>query len=218
MCYPAKVGDNLIYVYFHHNLITHGISASNLFELASEDEILNKKPDAIYVFGGENKKDQNVFYENEDGLLIGYVNYTDKKDYFGYLKKMCLTLSNIISMKKSYLPIHGAGVNVVLQNGKCANVVILGDSGAGKSESIEAFRKLAKDYIKDMTVIFDDMGTFRIEDDKVMAYGTEIGAFVRLDDLDAGYAFKQIDRSIFMNPDKVNALSLIHISEPTRPY
>lgn len=213
LCYPAKVGDNLIYVYFHHNLITHGISASNLFDLASEDEILNKKPDAIYVFGGENSKDQNVFYENEDGLLIGYVNYTDQKDYFGYLKKMCLTLSNIISMKKSYLPIHGAGVNVVLQNGKCANVVILGDSGAGKSESIEAFRKLAKDYIKDMTVIFDDMGTFRIEDDKVMAYGTEIGAFVRLDDLDAGYAFKQIDRSIFMNPDRINARLIMPVAD-----
>ena len=213
LCYPAKVGDNLIYVYFHHNLITHGISASNLFDLASEDEISNSKPDAIYVFGGENSKDQNVFYENEDGLLIGYVNYTDAKDYFGYLKKMCLTLSNIISMKKSYLPIHGAGVNVVLQNGKCANVVILGDSGAGKSESIEAFRKLAKDYIKDMTVIFDDMGTFRIENDKVMAYGTEIGAFVRLDDLDAGYAFKQIDRSIFMNPDKVNARLIMPVAD-----
>lgn len=213
LCYPAKVGDNLIYVYFHHNLITHGISASNLFELASEDEILNNKPDAIYVFGGENSKDQNVFYENKNGLLIGYVNYTDKKDYFGYLKKMCLTLSNIISMKKSYLPIHGAGVNVVLQNGKSANVVILGDSGAGKSESIEAFRKLAKDYIKDMTVIFDDMGTFRIEDDKVIAYGTEIGAFVRLDDLDAGYAFKQIDRSIFMNPDKINARLIMPVAD-----
>lgn len=213
LCYPAKVGDNLIYIYFHHNLITHGISASNLFDLASEDEILNSKPDAIYVFGGENSKDQNVFYENEDGLLIGYVNYTDQKDYFGYLKKMCLTLSNIISMKKSYLPIHGAGVNVVLQNGKTANVVILGDSGAGKSESIEAFRKLAKDYIKDMTVIFDDMGTFRIKDGKVMAYGTEIGAFVRLDDLDAGYAFKQIDRSIFMNPDKVNARLIMPVAD-----
>ena len=213
LCYPAKVGDNLVYIYFHHNLITHGISASNLFDLADEEGIQSKRPDAVYLFGGENTKDQNVFYENKNGLLIGYVNYTDKKDYFGCLKKMCLTLSNIISMKKSYLPIHGAGVNVVLQNGKTANVVILGDSGAGKSESIEAFRTLAKDYIKDMTVIFDDMGTFRIKDDKVMAYGTEIGAFVRLDDLDAGYAFKQIDRSIFMNPDKTNARLIMPVAD-----
>ena len=64
-----------------------------------------------------------------------------------------------------------------------------------------------------MTVIFDDMGTFRIKDDKVLAYGTEIGAFVRLDDLDAGYAFKQIDRSIFMNPDKVNARLIMPVAD-----
>src|SRR5699024_470983 len=116
------------------------------------------------------------------------------------------------NIRRGFIPIHGAGVNIVLQNGKSANIVILGDSGAGKSESIEAFRSLAKDYIKEMTVIFDDMGSFRIENGEVMAYGTEIGAFVRLDDLEAGYAFKQIDRSIFMNADKVNARLIMPVS------
>ncbi|MDU5230423.1 MAG: hypothetical protein E6175_08615, partial [Anaerococcus sp.] len=133
-------------------------------------------------------------------------------DYFGYLKKMVLTLNNVINIKKGYLPIHGAGLSIVLQNDKTVNIVILGDSGAGKSESIEAFRSLAKDYIKEMTIVFDDMGSFRIKDGKVYAYGTEIGAFVRLDDLDAGYAFKQIDRSIFMNPDKVNSRLIMPVA------
>lgn len=214
LCYPAKIADNLIYVYFHQDYITHGISASNLFELADEDEVVNTKPDGLYVFGVKDDRDLDIFYEDkENDLFIGYCNFADKKDYFGYLKKMCLTLNNIISMKKGYLPIHGAGVNVVLQNGKTANIVILGDSGAGKSESIEAFRSLAKEYIRDMTVIFDDMGSFRIKDEKVAAYGTEIGAFVRLDDLDSGYAFKQIDRSIFMNPDKVNARLIMPVAD-----
>lgn len=214
LCYPAKIADNLIYVYFHQDYITHGISASNLFELADEDEVVNTKPDGLYVFGVKDDKDLDIFYEDKEyDLFIGYCNFADKKDYFGYLKKMCLTLNNIISMKKGYLPIHGAGVNVVLQNGKTANIVILGDSGAGKSESIEAFRSLAKEYIRDMTVIFDDMGSFRIKDEKVAAYGTEIGAFVRLDDLDSGYAFKQIDRSIFMNPDKVNARLIMPVAD-----
>lgn len=213
LCYPAKIADNLIYVYFHQDYITHGISASNLFELADEDEVVNTKPDGLYIFGVKDDKDLDIFYEDkENDLFIGYCNFADKKDYFGYLKKMCLTLNNIISMKKGYLPIHGAGVNVVLQNGKNANIVILGDSGAGKSESIEAFRSLAKEYIRDMTVIFDDMGSFRIKDGEVAAYGTEIGAFVRLDDLDSGYAFKQIDRSIFMNPDKVNARLIMPVA------
>lgn len=214
LCYPAKIADNLIYVYFHIDYITHGISASNLFELASEEEVVNTKPDGIYVFGVKDDKDLDIFYEDkENDLFIGYCNFCDKKDYFGYLKKMCLTLNNIISMKRGFLPIHGAGVNVVLQNGKSANIVILGDSGAGKSESIEAFRSLAKEYIRDMTVIFDDMGSFRLVDDKVLAYGTEIGAFVRLDDLDSGYAFKQIDRSIFMNPDKINARLIMPVAD-----
>lgn len=64
-----------------------------------------------------------------------------------------------------------------------------------------------------MTVIFDDMGSFRLNGNEVLAYGTEIGAFVRLDDLDSGYAFKQIDRSIFMNPDKVNARLIMPVAD-----
>ena len=213
-CYPAKVGDNLIYIYFHRDLLTHGVSASNLFELADVKEIENKKPDAIYIYGPKDKGERknSFYYDKENKLYVGYVAYSDKVDYFGYLKKMVLTLNNVINIKKGYLPIHGAGLSVVLQNNKTVNIVILGDSGAGKSESIEAFRTLAKDYIKEMTIVFDDMGSFRIKNGKVYAYGTEIGAFVRLDDLDAGYAFKQIDRSIFMNPDKINSRLIMPVA------
>ena len=213
-CYPAKVGDNLIYIYFHRDLLTHGVSASNLFELADVKDIEEKTPDAIYIYGPKDKGDRkNCFYYDEDNsLYVGYIAYSDKIDYFGYLKKMVLTLNNVINIKKGYLPIHGAGLSVVLQNDETVNIVILGDSGAGKSESIEAFRNLAKDYIKEMTIVFDDMGSFRMKDGKVYAYGTEIGAFVRLDDLDAGYAFKQIDRSIFMNPDKVNSRLIMPVA------
>ena len=38
-----------------------------------------------------------------------------------------------------------------------------------------------------------------------IGYGTEIGAFLRLDDLQPGYAFGHLDRSIIMNPNQVNA-------------
>lgn len=213
-CYPAKVGDNLIFIYFHRDLLTHGVSASNLFELADVKEIEEKAPDAIYIYGpkDEGERKNSFYYDKENKLYVGYIAYSDKIDYFGYLKKMVLTLNNVINIKKGYLPIHGAGLSVVLQNNKTVNIVILGDSGAGKSESIEAFRSLAKDYIKEMTIVFDDMGSFRIQNNKVYAYGTEIGAFVRLDDLDAGYAFKQIDRSIFMNPDKVNSRLIMPVA------
>jgi energy-coupling factor transporter ATP-binding protein EcfA2 len=115
-------------------------------------------------------------------------------------------------IKRGYLPIHGAMVNIVLKNGKNANVGIIGDSGAGKSESLEAFRALSEDHVSEMTVVFDDMGSFKLKDEGIFGYGTEVGAFVRLDDLDQGYAFKEIDRSIFMNPDKINARLVMPVS------
>jgi hypothetical protein len=56
------------------------------------------------------------------------------------------------------------------------------------------------------------MGSFKIVDKKVFGYGTEIGAFVRLDDLDMGYPFKEMDRAIFMNPNRINARVLLPIT------
>lgn len=207
-CYPAKIGKLTAFLYFHRDLMAHGISLSNLFEMAREEEYVGRKPDIVYVFGGKNTNEElgNVFYDDrKNDIMVGVVPYSDEIDYFGYMKKMSLTLHNLIMIKRGSLPIHGAMVNINMKNGKSANVVIVGDSGAGKSESLEALRSLSEDHISDMTIIFDDMGFFTLENGKVMGYGTEIGAFVRLDDLDQGYAFKEIDRSIFMNPDKTNA-------------
>ena len=207
-CYPAKIGGLLTFIYFHRDFMEHGITLCNLFEMARSEETRGRKPDIVYVYGAKDEGEelQTVFYDdNENDIMLGYINHSEKIDYFGYLKKMTLTLYNLIMIKRGYLPIHGSMVNILLKTGDVANVVIMGDSGAGKSESLEAFRSLSEDYISDMTIIFDDMGTFKIEDGVINGYGTEIGAFVRLDDLDQGYAFKEMDRSIFMNPDKVNA-------------
>ncbi|WP_303862431.1 phosphoenolpyruvate carboxykinase [Alkalibaculum bacchi] len=209
-CYPAKIGNLLAYIFIHRDFLTQGVSLSNLFQMATEQEIAGRKPDLLYVYGGHdpNREPKDVFYVDEvNQMMVGFVTLNEKYDYFGYLKKMSLTLHNILQLRRGNLPIHGAMVNIVMKNGKSSNIVIVGDSGAGKSESIEAFRSLSEDYISDLTIIFDDMGTFHIgrKENKIVAYGTEIGAFVRLDDLDTGYAFKELDRSIFMNPDKINA-------------
>lgn len=208
-CYPAKVGSLLAFIYFHRDFMSHGVTLSNLFEMAREEDYADRKPDIVYVFGArdDDAAVKTVFYDDDkNNIMLGYVSYGDAIDYFGYMKKMTLTLHNVLMIKRGYLPIHGAMVNIVMKNGKSANVVIMGDSGAGKSESLEAFRGLSEDYISDMTIVFDDMGVLKLnEKGKPLGYGTEIGAFVRLDDLDQGYAFKEIDRSIFMNPDKINA-------------
>lgn len=218
-CYPAKVGELLAFIYFHRDLMANGIALSNLFEMAHRDEYIGRKPDIVYVYGAEDmtidykKEYKTVFYDDkENNMMIGLATYSKELDYFGYLKKMALTLHNLVMIKRGYLPIHGAMVSIMLKDGTTSNIVIVGDSGAGKSESLEAFRSLGEEYISDMTIIFDDMGVLKIAQDGVYGYGTEIGAFVRLDDLDQGYAFKEIYRSIFMNPDKTNARLVMPVS------
>ena len=90
----------------------------------------------------------------------------------------------------------------------------MGDSGAGKSESIEALRALGKEKIRKIEVVFDDMGSIHVEDGIPYGQGTEIGAFIRLDDLDKGTPYRDMDRSIFMNPDSANA----RVITPAAPY
>lgn len=214
--YPAKVGSMLTFVFFHKDFMAHGIGLSNLFEMAKESEYIGKKPDIIYVFGyPDDIEEKRTFYykDKKNDILIGYANYCDDIDYFGYMKKMLLTLHNVKQIEKNNLPIHGAMVNIVLKNGTESNIIIMGDSGAGKSESLEAFRTLNEKYIRHMRIIFDDMGFLQKEEDgTIKGYGTEIGAFVRIDDLDPTYAYEQLDRGIYTNPDKVNARITIPVS------
>lgn len=219
LCYPAKVGDLIIHLFFHNKFIGLGTALANLFDLADDND-LKRKPDAVYAYGVPEeslKKFGNlptVFFDDEkNNILVAAVPGSDDFGYFGYIKKMMLTLHNIIMMKRSRLPVHGAMVKISLKNGKSANVVILGDTGTGKSESLEAFRALGEKYIRDMTIIFDDMGSLELSKDGIIkAYGTETGAFVRLDDLQPGFAFGNIDRSIIMSPQKINARALLPVT------
>jgi hypothetical protein len=219
LCYPAKVGSLLIMVYFSLKLFELGFSLSNLFELADESD-LKRKPDAVLLFGvPQVNKDKPlwnrpIFFDDEiNEMLVASIPDDDVFAYFGYLKKMMLTLHNIQRMKAGALPIHGAIFQISTHNYHPFTFVLVGDTGAGKSETIEALRLIAAEEIEDLMIIADDMGSLEIDDQQhVMAYGTEIGAFVRLDDLQKGYALGQIDRSIIMNPDQVNARVVLPIT------
>ncbi len=213
--YPCKIGSLLAFIYFHRDFISSAVSLGNLFELATEEEC-RKKPDLICLFGNEDGKDQTVFhYDEQEDVWVGCVSYHERIEYFGYLKKMSLTLHNVRMMQKGWLPIHGAFVNITLKNGKRKGIMLMGDSGAGKSESIEALKIVGKDVIKDIEVVFDDMGTIHLEDGIPYGQGTEIGAFIRLDDLDPGTPYRDMDRSIFMNPESSNNARVI---TPAAPY
>ena len=213
--YPALVGDQLCFIYFNAKFMAQGVALCNLFKLASAEDYINRKPDLIYVYGYEDgKKNQSFYYDETNDIHVALLSACDDFDYFGYMKKMILTLHNVRKIQHKELPIHGAMVEITLHNGDTKNIVVMGDSGAGKSETIEQIKTLGSAYINSIKTIYDDMGLLSLSDTgTIQTSGTEIGAFVRLDDLDAGYSFKELDRSIFMNPDKMNARVIIPITD-----
>ncbi len=219
LCYPAKVGPLLILVYFHERFFGLGFSLCNLLELA-DDEALNDPVNAVYLYGVPGMALDalaplpTVFYDDkENDMISAAVPNRDEFGYFGYLKKMVLTLHNIKMLRMERLPFHGAMVNIVLRGGKSFTVLVFGDTGAGKSETLEAFRTMGEDMIADIVTIADDMGSLEIgTDGEIKGYGTEVGAFVRLDDLQPGYAFGQLDRTIIMNPNQVNARVILPVT------
>ncbi len=201
-----KIGPFLAYVYTHHKFLKYAVTLGSLFEAASFHEFKDKKPDLIYVFGiKEDAYDGVYHYDTKNDIMIGFVSLNDKNDYFGYVKKMLLTLYNTKMLNEQKLPIHGAMFKLTLSSGLTKNVVIIGDSGAGKSETIESLRLVGKDLVSGIDIVYDDMGTFYYHNKNIVSSGSEIGAFVRLDDLDQGYAYRQIDRAVFLNPNRINA-------------
>lgn len=214
MCFPIYVGTSMVYVYFHKDFTASAIGLANLFEFVGFNE-LRDKPDAIILFGINDDKNETVYYyDQENDVYIGKISYMPIIEYFGYFKKMALTLHNLIMIKKGYLPIHGAMLNLYMKDGSRKGVCLMGDSGAGKSETIEALNRIGSE-IERQELIFDDMGTMYInEKGEVVCVGTEIGAFVRLDDLDSASAYKDLDRSIFFNPGNTNS----RVITPASPY
>jgi len=220
ICYPAKVGPLVILIYFNLQYFELGFSLCNLFDLA-DDKDLKRKPDAIYLYGVPTDGpvqpgvSETIFYDDEENdILVGTVPFRDQYAYFGYLKKMILTLHNIKMMKRRRLPFHGAMFNLTLRDHDPLTVLLMGDTGAGKSETLEALRMIGQDDVEDLIIIADDMGSIEIDaKGRAIGYGTETGAFVRLDDLQPGYAFGQIDRTIIMNPAQVNARVVLPVTK-----
>ena len=218
-CYPAKVGRLLCFVYFHRDFLASASALANLFDLASDAECIKHKPDLICLFGNpDDKNEYSYYYDQENDIWVGSISYSPKIEYFGYLKKIILTLHNACQMQKGWLPIHGSMVDIYLKGGQHKAVVFIGDSGAGKSETIEALRQLSAEsfgvnQITRMDVIFDDMGSLHLSGQQIMAQGTEIGAFIRLDDLDKRTAYRDLERTIFMNPESsTNARLVLPVS------
>jgi energy-coupling factor transporter ATP-binding protein EcfA2 len=218
LVFPIYVNNKLIFVVVDKEYFAMATGLANLYEFADFESLENRRPDGIYIFGMnksffEDEDDYNgIIYKEDDGTYVGLVGDDPSIDYFGYMKKMVLTIHNLTVIDEDRLPIHGALADIKLRDGQSFNVMIMGDSGAGKSETLDALNRIRK-QVSEVNILIDDMGSLDIlEDGTVVAYGTETGAFVRLDDLQPGYAYSAMDRSIFMNPNITNARVIVPYS------
>ena len=209
----VKIGGSLGLCYISKKYLDYVIGIGNLFELATPDEANKEKPEFYMIFGYEDEHIKECYYYKlNDGTYVGVCPDTPEIYYFGYVKKMILTLHNLNRINNNELPIHGAGIKIKKTDGTSIVFAILGDSGAGKSETLEALKSLNYDEIADVVTLFDDMGTMVNINGKLYIKGTETGAFVRLDDLDKSYSIKSIDRAIYFNPESINSRLVIPMS------
>lgn len=218
LCYPAQVGPLVVFAYIHVSRTALGCALANLFELATDAQIA-RGPDAMLAYGVPlaqmaDPEHPTCFHEDpERGFLTAVIPEGDPYAYFGYLKKMALTLHNVAMIRRGRLPFHGALLTVALQGLPERTLLIVGDTATGKSESIEALRNLGGRRIQELRVVADDMGSLELDaEGRLRGYGTETGAFVRLDDLHRGYAFGQLDRAIFMSPHRVNGRVVLPVT------
>ena len=220
LCYPALVGRTVVFVYFHRRFMGLGLSLANLFEVASDEEIA-AGPDAVYLYGvppaalARFGDLPTVFHDDRRGrLLVAAVPLEDRFGYFGYLKKMVLTLHNVAAMDRGVMPFHGAYARLdarrrrpghgaphrrhrhrarARRSRRCASPARAASARCASSPTTWARWRSAPTA-------------------ELLGFGTEIGAFVRLDDLQQGYAFGQLDRSIIMSPNKVNARVVLPVT------
>ena len=58
-------------------------------------------------------------------MMVALLSASDDFDYFGYMKKMMLTLHNVRKINQRQLPIHGAMVKMTLHSGEVPFSVVV---------------------------------------------------------------------------------------------
>jgi len=187
-------------------------------------EINNIKPDAVSFMGipskvmGDDYKIGYFYDKNKDGstLPVSWASGENTSDYVGFFKKPLLTLHNEKTKERGGLPIHGSAMTIVFKNGLRKTIVVAGDSGTGKSETMIAMRQQIVREIENgqeveaVEMISGDMlSLFEGEDGQLYMLGTEEGDFMRTTDIPSDY--------MDGNRDMLGQASFSNMSHPKNP-
>ena len=216
-CLPLKVGDFLCLTYFHKDYMAQAICLTNLFELAEEVDCLSRKAELICLFGLPGEHGSCGYYHDErEGVHLAAVSCNYNNEHFAIFRDAVFTLHNLALMDRDILPVRGAMMEILFHDDSRKNLLLIGELGAGKSETIEALRSLSNEIrtdksVRRVEVVFDDVGSLRIADGKVVAKGSAIGGLEGIDDLWQSI-YRDIEKGIFINLQKDDPKVLLPIT------
>ena len=222
----VQVGGTKVLLVMNRSYSHYMVEELRLFpqtDLTPED-LENCKPDAVSFMGLPSKvmgEDYRIgFFLDEDDrgdtIPVSWVDAEGITDYMGYLKKPVLTVANEKVREKGMMPVHGSAFSIIFKNGLRKTIVMGGDSGTGKSETIIAMTEqiitnqgLAA-QVEGIEFLSGDMlSLFKGNDGQMYMLGTEQGDFMRMTDIPGDW------KERFRN--RINGGSKTNLSDPTNP-
>ena len=217
LCLPLKVGEFLCLTYFHRDYLAQAVCLVNLFELASESECLSRKPELICLFGLPGDHGSTGYYwDSNNDVHLAAVSGNYNAEHFTNFRNVILTLHSLTLMDRGMLPVRGAMMEIFFRDDSRKRLLLIGEMGAGKSETIEALRTLSNEVRTDKSIrriemVFDEIGSLRISADGAVARGSAIGSLERINDLWPDI-YRDIEKGIFINLQKDDPKVLLPIT------
>jgi hypothetical protein len=202
VCKMVQVGGSKVMLVMNRAYSHYIVEELRLFPQFTISDDVSVKPDAVSFLGIPSKvmgEDYRIGYfmdKLSDGssLPVSWVDKEDVTDYMGYLKKPILTVANEKVRENGMVPIHGSAFTIVFKNGLRKTIVMGGDSGTGKSETIIAMveqlmrNEGCADKVESVELLAGDMlSLFEGEDGQLYMLGTESGDFMRTTDISDDY-------------------------------
>lgn len=217
LCFPANVGNLLCFVYLHKDYIANGLALANLFDLATEEQCMKIKPDVICIYGSQDENSSyGYYYDDVNNIYIGAIPYSFRINDIAFLKEAVLALHDFSKLNKNQLPVKGSLIRLCFSDMTVKTAFISGVKSK-IIEVIEAIRKLSfqdnsKKRLVKIDVIFDEAGSLKLENSQVVINGSEIGSLISLNHSAKTLNHKDIERSVFINPETKDVKAIIPIT------
>ncbi len=193
-----RICDKNGIVYVPKDQLRIGVALASLYEITPP----SAKIDFYLLYGiAHQETTYAYYYDKTNDVYIGLISGSSTLHHFAYLKDMITTLYNSLCIEKHDLPVHGSMLQLHCHE-KTIGLLLIGESGTGKSEIMDALTYVCDKNRITYTKVFDDSGILHYLDNDVYATGTQIGAYVSIDDLPKQHVYENLASSVFLKVDK----------------